>query len=89
MNPAAAATTVLQPLVSVPTRIAAGVAALAIVVAVVGVARPVSARAVETAHAQMNPAIVYVKLPTVEVHARHTPGEPVTELACVNPHSRT
>jgi hypothetical protein len=65
------------------------VASLAILAAAVGFAAPASQKAVDIAHAAMNPAIVYVTLPTVEVHARRLSGEPGTEVACANPHSRT
>jgi len=89
MNPIVASRQAPQPTISAPVKAAGAVAALAILAATVSVAGAASHKAVGHAHALMNPAIVYITLPTVEVHARRHVGEPATEVACVNPHSRT
>lgn len=79
-----------QPLVSAPAKIAGGLAALAILAAASFVAGRASHEAVHIAHAAMNPAIVYVTLPTVEVIARRAAsGDAATEVACASPQSRT
>ncbi len=53
--------------------------------AVLAVATDASHDAVHVAHAAMNPAIVYVTLPTVEVIARGHTGEPIAQAGCVKP----
>ena len=78
----------LQPLISAPARFAGALAAVAILLGAIDFAGHASHRAVDVAHAAMNPAITYVTLPTVEVLVRAT-GEPVTEVACAKTASRT
>lgn len=84
----AATPTRLQPLVSAPLRLAGAVAALAVLTVAVGFASQASDRAVHTARAALNPAVVHVTLPTVEVVARRDGSEKVSEVTCT-PQSRT
>ena len=84
MNPIAARMT-LQPVLSTSVRIAGALAAAAVLAAGVSFATEASHEAVVVAHASMNPAIVYVTLPRVEVIGRRQAGEPVAEVSCVKP----
>lgn len=77
-----------QPLLSMPARLAGAVAAVAVLAAGVSFAGHASRTAVNLAHAAINPAIVYVTLPTVEVLVRRS-GEPIAEVACAKAPSRT
>ena len=88
MNPTTARSE-LQPLISAPAKLVGGLAALAILASAVSFAGHASHRAVDLAHAAMNPAIVYVTLPRVEVFASRLAAGQATEVACVNPQSRT
>lgn len=88
MNPIAARTAP-QPLVGTTARLAVAAAALAILASATAFASRASHEAVTVAHSALNPAIVYVTLPAVEVLARREPGDSVAEAACANPQPRT